>query len=77
MISCEIGTGTSFVNLNNITGFVVPPESPQKLAVALQDLFLNENLANKMGSAARSRYEKMFSGVALGNAYSSLYHDLL
>lgn len=77
MISCEIGTGTSFVNLNNITGFVVPPESPQKLAVAMQDLFLDENLANKMGSAARSRYEKMFSGVALGNAYSSLYHDLL
>ena len=38
MISCEIGTGTSFVNLKDITGFVIPPESPEKLGAAMQDL---------------------------------------
>jgi glycosyltransferase involved in cell wall biosynthesis len=77
MISCEIGTGTSFVNLHEVTGFVVPPESPQRLAAAMQDLLVDEALANKMGLAARSRYEQLFSGAALGQAYASLYKELL
>lgn len=77
MISCEIGTGTSFVNVHEETGFVVPPEMPDVLASVMQDLLSNEALANKMGLAARSRYERMFSGPALGQAYASLYKELL
>lgn len=77
MISCEIGTGTSFVNLHEETGFVVTPESPQQLAAAMQALLFDETLAKKMGFAARSRYQKLFSGPALGQAYSSLYKELL
>jgi glycosyltransferase involved in cell wall biosynthesis len=77
MISCEIGTGTSFVNLHEVTGFVVPPETPQRLATAMQELLADEALANKMGLAARSRYEQLFSGPALGQAYASLYSELL
>ena len=77
MISCEIGTGTSYVNLHEVTGFVVPPESPQRLEAAMQELLVDEALANKMGLAARSRYEQLFSGAALGQAYASLYKELL
>lgn len=77
MISCEIGTGTSFVNLKDITGFVIPPESPEKLEAAMQDLLSDENLAISMGLAARCRYEKMFSGSALGVAYAKVYNEML
>ena len=77
MISCEIGTGTSFVNLHEETGFVVTPESPQELAAAMQELLSDGALAKKMGLAARSRYQKLFSGPALGQAYSLLYKELL
>jgi glycosyltransferase involved in cell wall biosynthesis len=76
MISCEIGTGTSFVNDHEQTGFVVPPENPSALATAMSTLLTNEGLAASMGAAARGRYEQLFSGAALGLAYNELYKSL-
>jgi len=77
MLSCEIGTGTSYVNLDGETGFVVPPESPQALAQAMNALLADEALAEKFGRAARQRYDALFSGPALGRAYAQLYQDVL
>jgi rhamnosyl/mannosyltransferase len=76
MISCEIGTGTSFVNSHEETGFVVLPENPAQLAQAMQTLLMEKDLASKMGISARIRYEKLFSGKALGQAYSAIYQEL-
>ena len=76
MISCEIGTGTSYVNLHGVTGLVVPPASHEALAEAMKCLLGDYNMANSMGLAARVRYEKLFSGPALGQAYSSLYREV-
>lgn len=77
MVSCEIGTGTSFVNLHDETGFVVPPESPVALAQAMNALLGDGVLAENFGHAARRRYEALFSGPALGRAYAQLYQDVL
>lgn len=77
MVTCEIGTGTSFVNLDRETGFVVPPESPDALANAMNTLLADEVLAEQMGKAARQRYERLFSGPALGKAYAQLYQDVM
>lgn len=76
MVSCEIGTGTSFVNEDGVTGYVVPPESPQALAGAIAKLAADEPAAQAMGRAARARYERLFSGEALGRAYSDLYREV-
>jgi glycosyltransferase involved in cell wall biosynthesis len=77
MITCEIGTGTSFVNLNNQTGIVVKPEDNVALSGAMQTLLDDYAMVVNMGLAARQRYEMLFSGVALGQAYASLYKELL
>jgi rhamnosyl/mannosyltransferase len=77
MVCCEVGSGTSFVNVHAETGFVVPPETPQDFAEACNRLIADEALANKMGAAARGRYEKLFSGEALGHAYADLYRDVI
>lgn len=77
MISCDIGTGTSYVNVNEETGFVVEPEQAESLGRAMNTLLNEESLANQMGFAARLRYERLFSGPALGQAYTSLYNELL
>lgn len=77
MVSCEIGTGTSFVNLNGVTGFVVPPENPEALSTAMNRLLDDTALNEKFGHAARQRYEIFFSGHALGMAYIQLYRDVL
>ena len=77
LISCEIGTGTSYVNEHENTGFVVQPEDPLSLARAMNSLLVDDALAHRMGAAARMRYEQLFSGVALGNAYAALYRDVM
>jgi glycosyltransferase involved in cell wall biosynthesis len=77
MISCEIGTGTSFINLHDETGLVVAPGAPFKLANAVNTLLGDADLALRYGLAARKRYEEHFSGEALGQAYSALYRKLL
>lgn len=77
MVSCEIGTGTSYVNLEGESGFVIPPEEPQALADSLCALLSDPGLATRLGQGARARYERMFSGPALGLAYSNLYQDIV
>ncbi|MFL9990394.1 glycosyltransferase [Paraburkholderia sediminicola] len=76
MVCCEVGSGTSYVNEDGVTGFVVAPEQPQELARAMNALLGDDDLAARMGHAARARYEALFSGEALGNAYSALYNDV-
>lgn len=76
MISCEIGTGTSYVNDHESTGFVVEPESPQRLEWAMNILLADQALATTMGNAARERYERLFSGPVLGHAYAELFSEL-
>jgi glycosyltransferase involved in cell wall biosynthesis len=75
-ISCEIGTGTSFVNSHEETGFVVPPQDPAALAAAMNALLADDALADRLGAAARLRYERLFSGPALGQAYAALYREV-
>lgn len=76
MVSCEVGSGTSFANLNGETGLVVPPENPEALAVAMNQLLEDADLATRFGTAARQRYEQLFSGTAQGQAYASLYQEV-
>lgn len=76
MISCEITTGTSYVNQHEETGLVIKPEDPEELARVMNEILLNPALAGRLGAGARLRYEKYFSGQALGKAYSSLYQEL-
>jgi len=76
LISCEIGTGTSYVNAHEETGFVVEPESPAALALAMNALLNDDALSARMGEAARNRYEKLFSGPALGRAYADLFREI-
>jgi rhamnosyl/mannosyltransferase len=76
VVSCEIGTGTSFVNSHGETGFVVAPESPLELAQAMTMLLRDDRLAMAMGQAARKRYEEHFSGPALGAAYAALFREV-
>lgn len=76
LISCEIGTGTSYVNAHEESGIVVPPESFEALADAMNMLLREDQLAGVLGQGARARYERLFSGPALGRAYSDLFREV-
>lgn len=74
MISCEMGTGTSFVNLNGLTGYTVPPADSDALVIALLKLATNKQNAVLMGRNARQRYEQLFTAESMGKAYMDAYH---
>ncbi|MCW3609520.1 glycosyltransferase [Burkholderia cenocepacia] len=75
-VCCEMGSGTSYVNEDGVTGFVVAPEQPAALADAAGRLLADDALAARMGGAARARYERLFSSDALGRAYGALYEQV-
>lgn len=77
MVSCEIGTGTSFVNAHEETGLVVPPEDAAALANAMAELLAQQGLVDRFGKAARARYEQLFSAPALGKAYAALFAEVV
>jgi rhamnosyl/mannosyltransferase len=76
MVCCEIGTGTSYINVDGVTGIVVPPEDPDALRSALQRLMDDAPLAARMGNAARARLDETFSAQAMARAYHQLYLEV-
>jgi rhamnosyl/mannosyltransferase len=77
MISSEIGTGTSFVNVHGETGLVVPPNEPDALREALVLMYNDTELASQMGRNAQQRFEKYFTAEKMVDCYTSLYSELL
>jgi rhamnosyl/mannosyltransferase len=54
-ICTELGTGTSWVNVDGQTGLVVPPRDPQALTVAINQLLADPDRRRALGEAARAR----------------------
>lgn len=77
MISCEIGTGTSFINIHNKTGFVVNPNDPAALRQAMRDLWENPEMALEMGRNAGERYQDFFTADKMVDSYIGLYQDII
>ncbi|MBH3346211.1 glycosyltransferase family 4 protein [Pseudomonas parafulva] len=77
LISCEMGSGTTFINLADQTGLVVPPRDAPALAQAMQRLWDEPAQAQAMGAAAQQRFEHVFTASAMANAYAELYRGLL
>jgi glycosyltransferase involved in cell wall biosynthesis len=77
LISSEIGTGSSYVNIDGVTGMVVPPNDPLALRKAMELLDRDPALAAEMGMRARKRYEQLFTAKRMAESYVSLYRRVL
>jgi glycosyltransferase involved in cell wall biosynthesis len=77
MISCEIGTGTTFINIADETGLVVPPSDPLALRQAMRYLWEHPEEAAEMGRRAEDRYWKYFTGNQMVMSYVDLYKNLV
>jgi O-antigen biosynthesis rhamnosyltransferase len=77
MISSEIGTGTTFINIADETGLVVPPSDPLALRQALGHLWEHPDLAAQMGRRAEERYYQHFTSESMVRSYVELYHELV
>ena len=76
MISSEIGTGTTFVNIADKTGLVVSPSDPSALRQAMSFLWGSPDIAARMGKCAEERYRQHFTGDTMVRAYVDLYKEL-
>ena len=77
MVTTELGTGTSYVNLDGETGFVVQPNSSDELSNAMNKLFQNDEHCEIMGKNAYKRYKEFFSEEVHGQKYIDIYNKLL
>lgn len=77
LISCEIGTGTTYINIDGETGLVVPPSDAESLHRAMAELWSNEEMSKRFGAAAERRYWNVFTADKMVRSYSDLYQKLL
>ena len=77
MISSEIGTGTSYINIHNETGLVVPPSNPDAFREAMHRLWQHPEVVGAMGERAEARYRALFTADAMAANYSEVYRQLL
>ncbi|WP_312062024.1 glycosyltransferase family 4 protein [Pantoea septica] len=77
LISSEIGTGTTYINIDRQTGLVVPPSDPQALRQAMDKIWNNPELAREYGRAAHERFNQLFTAEKMVKSYTLLYKSLL
>jgi glycosyltransferase involved in cell wall biosynthesis len=76
-VCTELGPGTSWVTLDDQTGYVVPPNDPGPLAEAIRRLLTDPIRRQAMGAAARQRARSEFSLDCLTERVEALYQSLI
>ncbi len=77
MVTTELGTGTSFVNLNGQTGYVIPSKDSSSLSEAMNNLFVSDLICEKFGLNAYDRLQKYFTLKKQAKKYIEIYKSLL
>jgi glycosyltransferase involved in cell wall biosynthesis len=77
LITTELGTGTSFVNLNDRTGMVVPPSNSSALIEAINLMLKDKNLRSRFSVAAKERVKHEFSKGKMVKLHKALYSKIL
>lgn len=77
VISTNLATGVTFVNIHGVTGLTVPPRDPQALANAIQTLVNDPGFRQSLGSNGRERALRDFSAETMVDRMLSLYERVL
>jgi rhamnosyl/mannosyltransferase len=73
-ISTELGTGTSWINKDGETGFVVPPRNSEALCIAINEILNEPLLREKLSRQGISR-AKMFGKTAMMDRVEKVYEQ--
>jgi rhamnosyl/mannosyltransferase len=77
LISCDIGTGCSYINIDGETGIVTEPHNPWALRKAMLWMQNHPERCREMGEKARKRFEQLFTADIMAQQYIELYTDIL
>ena len=75
-ISTELGTGTSYVNMNGVTGLIVPPADAGALAHAIRHLLADGDVRRTMGRRAQARAAELFDLDTNTAAIAAIYDEV-
>lgn len=76
VLATNVG-GIPEVVVDDVTGILVPPHEPKRLAEALSNLAADAQLCNRMGAAGRDRVEQHFTQEKMLAAVETVYEQVL
>ena len=77
IISTSIkGSGVDWVNLNNVSGIIVPPKNADKLAEAITELLVDKEKYKRLSEGAKKRYEEIFTKDKMVDGFKKLYLEI-
>ena len=76
-VTTEVGTGTSWVVQDGVTGAVVPPCNPHALAEAVAGIVRDPLKQREMGQAGRARVEAEFTRDRMIQRIEAVYAEAL
>lgn len=76
VVATNVGGNPEVVE-DGVTGFLVPPQNPEKLAETINNLLKNRGLSQKMGEAGRNHIKENFTLERMVKEYETLYERLL
>lgn len=76
LISCDIKTGTSFINKNNFTGYVIKPNNFKSLQIAMKKMY-NERISKKFSINSFKRFNEFFTKKKMIENYIKVYQKVL
>ena len=77
VVSTELNTGTSYVNVHDLTGLVVNPNDPLALRRAINRLLDQPQLAQRMGLAGKRRVRALFCADKMTEQVASVYRRIV
>jgi D-inositol-3-phosphate glycosyltransferase len=75
VIGSKVG-GIAFTVRHGVTGLLVPPETPDELAAAMEELLADRETARRMGEAGRRRVEEAFTWQRVACRTADLYRRM-
>jgi rhamnosyl/mannosyltransferase len=76
MITCEIGTGTSYVNQDDETGLIVPPADAVAFGQAMDTFWNQPQQVAQWRVGALQRYKDNFMAETMAQKYVGVYRQL-
>jgi glycosyltransferase involved in cell wall biosynthesis len=76
-VTTELGTGTSYLVQDGISGYVVPPRQPEALARALNRLLAEGNERRQMGISGQKRVQQSFTPEKMVSSVTAVYEQVL
>lgn len=76
-VSCDLGTGTTYINRHEETGLVVEPGNPRALSAAVNRLLADRREREVFGRNGRKRYLELFTAEGMAEAYATEYRNVV